>query len=785
MVATASGAHRPVGWIPILLCLVGCGAEDVEVGPRPDYSDLARDLTPVIEREMQNKSISAVSIALVDDQEVVWARGFGYADPVDSVSASAGTVYRVGSVSKLFTDIGIMQLVEAGQLDLDVPVTDYLSDFRPINPFGKPITLRQLMSHRSGLVREPPIGNYFDPSGPALQQTVQSLNGIDLVYEPETNTKYSNAAIATVGYVLEETQGEPFSQYLERTVLDPLGMVSSAFEPKPAVVAQLAKAYMWTYDGREFEAPTFQLGMAPAGSMYSSVEDLAGFMSVMFEGGRVEDGAILESETLEEMWTPQLGSGYGIGFAVSEMDGHRRVGHGGAIYGFATELGMLPDEKLGAVVVATKDVANSVVRRIADAALQGMVNVREGQDGLRFDFTEPVPADLAAQLPGKYGNEGDGVVIEEWDGRFFATMEQAGFRAEIRALDGKLMVDDVLAFGTAIEPLGDAVVVSGDTLAKRSDEEPAPVPARWRGLIGEYGWDHNTLYVLERGGSLYALIEWFFLYPLEELSRNEFAFPSWGLYEGERLVFGRDPSDRATHVVAASVRFDRRSVGPEDGATFRINPLRPVDELRGVAQAAEPPNEQGEFTQSELVEIVQLDPSIRLDIRYATTNNFMSAVFYREPRAFLQRQGAEALVRVHEKLKEQGFGLLIHDAYRPWFVTKMFWDATPADMKIFVADPSSGSRHNRGAAVDLTLYDLETGEPVVMTGGYDEFSHRSYARYPGGTGRQRWLRDLLREAMEDEGFSVYPFEWWHFDYQGWSRYRIHNETFDMLGQANE
>jgi D-alanyl-D-alanine dipeptidase len=87
--------------------------------------------------------------------------------------------------------------------------------------------------------------------------------------------------------------------------------------------------------------------------------------------------------------------------------------------------------------------------------------------------------------------------------------------------------------------------------------------------------------------------------------------------------------------------------------------------------------------------------------------------------------------------------------------------------------------------VDLTLYDLETGEPVVMTGGYDEFSHRSYARYPGGTGRQRWLRDLLREAMEDEGFSVYPFEWWHFDYQGWSRYRIHNETFDMLGQANE
>jgi CubicO group peptidase (beta-lactamase class C family)/D-alanyl-D-alanine dipeptidase len=785
MVPTARGARRAVGLIPTLLWLVGCGSEAVERGPRPDYSDLTRALTPVIEREMQDKSISAVSIALVDDQEIVWARGFGYADPVDSVPATAETVYRVGSVSKLFTDIGVMQLVEAGQLDLDAPVTTYVPDFRPANPFGEPITLRQLMSHMSGLVREPPVGNYFDPSGPSLEQTVHSLNGVNLVYEPETNTKYSNAGIATVGYVLQRTEGEPFAQYLERTVLDPLGMTSSAFEPTPAVLERLAKAYMWTYDGRVFEAPTFQLGMAPAGSMYSSVEDLARFMSAMFNGGQLEDGAILEAETLDEMWTPQYGSGYGIGFALSELDGHRRIGHGGAIYGFVTELGMLPDDKLGVVVVATKDVANTVVRRLADAALQGMLNVREGRAGLRFDSTGPVPADLVDRVPGQYGNAGAGVVVEEWDGHLFATLEQSGFRAEVRAFEGDLIVDDVLAFGPVIELLDDAIVVGGDTLAKRRDEKPASAPSRWRGLIGEYGWDHNTLYILERGGSLYALIEWFFLYPLQEISRNEFEFPSWGLYEGERLIFERDSSDRATNVVAGSVRFDRRSIGPEEGTTFRIDPVRPVEELREVALASEPPEEEGEFTESELVELVQLDPSIALDIRYATTNNFMSTVFYREPRAFLQRTAAEALVKAHETLKRQGYGLMIHDAYRPWYVTKMFWDATPENLKIFVADPSSGSRHNRGAAVDLTLVDLKTGEPVEMTGGYDEFSNRSYARYPGGTARERWLRDLLRKAMEAQGFKVYPFEWWHFDYQGWSRYRIHNETFDMLGQAYE
>jgi len=785
MIPTAPAARRAVCLIATVVSLTGCGSAAVERGPRPDYSDLTRALTPVIEREMRDKSISAASIALVDDQEVVWARGFGYADPIDSVPATAETVYRVGSVSKLFTDIGVMQLVETGQLDLDAPVTAYLSDFSPADPFGKPITLRQLMSHMSGLVREPPVGNYFDPSGASLEQTVHSLNGIDLVYEPGTNAKYSNAGIATVGLVLQRTQGEPFAQYLARTVLDPLGMASSAFEPKPQLLERLAKAYMWTYDGREFEAPTFQLGMAPAGSMYSSVEDLARFMSVMFNGGQLEDRAIILPETLEEMWTPQFGSGYGIGFAVSEIDGHRRVGHGGAIYGFATELGMLPDDKLGVVIVAAKDVANSVVRRIADAALLGMLRVREGQATLRFDSTGPVPADLVASLPGRYGNVGAGVVIEEWDGRLFATLERSGFRAEVRAFEGNLIVDGVLAFGPVIELLDDAIVVGEDTLAKRRDEKPVSPPRRWQGLIGEYGWDHNTLYVLERGGSLYALIEWFFLYPLREISRNEFAFPSWGLYEGERLIFERDSSDRATNVVAGSVRFDHRPIGPEEGTTFRIDPLRPVEELRRVALASEPPEEEGEFAQSELVELVQLDPSIALDIRYATTNNFMSAVFYREPRAFLQRPAAEALVKAHDKLKQQGYGLLIHDAYRPWYVTKMFWDATPTDLKIFVADPSSGSRHNRGAAVDLTLVDLETGEPVQMTGGYDEFSSRSYARYPGGTARQRWLRDLLRKAMEEQGFKVYPFEWWHFDYQGWSRYRIRNETFEMLSQTSE
>lgn len=218
----------------------------------------------------------------------------------------------------------------------------------------------------------------------------------------------------------------------------------------------------------------------------------------------------------------------------------------------------------------------------------------------------------------------------------------------------------------------------------------------------------------------------------------------------------------------------------EAGAGFRIDPVRPIAELRAEALAASPPTEEGDFREPDLVEITDLEPTIRLKIRYATENNFMGTAFYRQPRAFLQRPAAEALVRVHGKLRERGYGLLVFDAYRPWHVTKMFWEATPERQRDFVADPAAGSRHNRGAAVDLTLYDLETGGPVPMPSGYDEFTERASSDYAGGTAAQQRDRDLLRAVMESEGFEVYEHEWWHFDHRDWRRYPILDLTFEEL-----
>ena len=218
--------------------------------------------------------------------------------------------------------------------------------------------------------------------------------------------------------------------------------------------------------------------------------------------------------------------------------------------------------------------------------------------------------------------------------------------------------------------------------------------------------------------------------------------------------------------------------------SFHMTPLKPVEELRRDALQAQPPDEAGK-RQPDLVEVVKLDPAIKLDIRYASDNNFMSTPFYTQARAFLQRPVAESLIAADRELRTHGYGILIHDAYRPWYVTKMFWDATPEDKKKFVADPTQGSRHNRGCAVDASLYDMKTGKEAAMPSGYDEMSERAYPNYSGGAADQRTRRDLLREIMEKNAFTVFEFEWWHFDYKDCASWPIGNVPFEKLNPANK
>ena len=761
-----------------------------DVASQQKYRATIGMLDAFVRREMTDKQLPGIALALVENQQIVWQQGYGFSDPKAKTPITADTVFRVGSVSKLFTDIAVMQQVERGKIDLDAPVTKYLPDFQPRNSFGKPVTLRQLMSHRSGLVREPPTGSYFDSNEPTLTETIKSLNQTALVYAPETRTKYSNAGIAAVGYVLEKTQKQLFADYLKRALLEPLGMKQSGFKPSPEIKKNLARAQMWTVFGKTFDAPVFELGIAPAGSMYTTTGDLGRFASALFAADNNSPGSILKKATLEQMWMPQFAapnqkSGFGLGFSLSELEGHRKVGHGGAIYGFSTQLSVLPDDKLSVIVVATKDFSNGVTSRIADAALKAMLAERENKSIPQPEITSPIDSGVAKKIAGRYASGDKAIDLIERGGNLSILNVNGGFEARLRSLGEAFVVDDKFAFGTRIVPNaeGNSITVGNESFKRISNGKPASVPDKWRALVGEYGPDYDTLYIFERDGKLWALIEQFEFDPLEQVSDNIFKFPNRGLYDGEQLVFTRDGNGRATQVVAANVLFKRRQVGPEEGAQqLRIKPLRPVSELLKEALAAQPPKETGDFRPTDLVELTKLDPTIKLEIRYATTNNFLGAVFYSQARAVMQRPAAESVARVNRKLREQGYGLLVHDAYRPWYVTKVFWDATPDDKKLFVADPSQGSRHNRGAAVDLTLYDLKTGKPVEMVSTYDETTDRAYPDYPGGTSLQRWHRKLLRDSMESEGFTVFEAEWWHFDYRDWREFRIGNARFEDIAK---
>jgi zinc D-Ala-D-Ala dipeptidase len=182
-----------------------------------------------------------------------------------------------------------------------------------------------------------------------------------------------------------------------------------------------------------------------------------------------------------------------------------------------------------------------------------------------------------------------------------------------------------------------------------------------------------------------------------------------------------------------------------------------------------------------LLELIKLDPAIRLDMRYATANNFTGQILYDEAHAFLAAPAAQAVARASKMAQADGFGLTIYDAYRPWRITKKLWDATPVGpKKDYVANPKRGSKHNRGCAVDLTLHDLQTGQLVEMPTEFDDFSEKAHRDYMGASAVAIANRARLARYLEAEGFVGLSNEWWHFDFTGWEQFPVMDIPFNKI-----
>ncbi len=183
------------------------------------------------------------------------------------------------------------------------------------------------------------------------------------------------------------------------------------------------------------------------------------------------------------------------------------------------------------------------------------------------------------------------------------------------------------------------------------------------------------------------------------------------------------------------------------------------------------------------VEMIEGASGFRLDVRYARRDNFVSRKVYHSAQVFLLEHVASDLEKVHAELKHHGFGLLLFDGYRPWSVSKLFWDLSSPEDRAFLANPAKGSSHNRGCAVDLSLYDLRSGSPVKMPSDFDEMNEKAFSNYPGGDEPSREARDLLKAKMEANGFQGIPNEWWHFNHQSRKDWPIMNFSFEEISKA--
>ncbi|MEQ2006246.1 MAG: serine hydrolase domain-containing protein [Limisphaerales bacterium] len=535
----------------------------------PEFVNAIAQLKQAAAAEVERGILPGFSIALVDDQRIVFSAGFGLADVKRKAPARADTIYRVGSISKLFNAVAVMQQVEAGRLDLDAPVQKFAGDFRIQSRFPDtgPVTLRQLLCHRSGLIRESPVGGYFDDQQPTVIATVRSVADCALVNRPNTHTRYSNIGATIAGYAAQTVSGMAFDFYQRQHILGPLGMNDSSFVITPAVRRKLSNSYMRmaNADGtfRHETSPLFELGTIPAGNLYASAEDLARFMSCLFDEGHTAAGArILSAESLKEMFTPQLTgatNGFGLGFSIGRFGSFKAVSHGGAVYGFSSSFIALPGPKVGVIVLANEDIAMGPVSKLAEAGLELLLQAKFG----RAPVAKPTPVKLdtaaLAAFAGDYESES-----------YWARLEVNGdkLRANISSQEleftpvgpMKFRSDGRFAHNGPVEFTRDASgQMTFTALGQKfspAPSNPPPVPPAWKKFLGSYGPKFIPAIVSVRHSHLYVMTENMVDYRLTPLNRTTFAF-SPGLYTDEHLIFNVDASGKARSVVLANMELKR------------------------------------------------------------------------------------------------------------------------------------------------------------------------------------------------------------------------------------
>ena len=420
--------------VALALTRIALGAAESGVARDPAVCTALSQLDAQLAAVVKERNLPGLSAGVVHDQELIWAKGYGYADLARRIPADADSIYEIGSITKLFNAVMLMKLRDAGKLSLDDPIEKYLPEFRIRSGFSdaRPPTFRQVVSHVSGLPRE--YGFDVGESG-HLQQypaavVLAGIKDKEMQYPAYTGSHYSNLGIYIIGQALQRIAGEPYTQYMQKNVFDPLGMRSTGWEYTEAMKPHRAIGYMAAKPDNSREiAPLFVPGDfgVSAGGIQSSVRDMAKFLSLQFGEGPAGGAQILGSTTLREMRSSVVPAqnwmwGYGIGWEVEKYTNHVGICHSGGTLGFASKVRAVPDLKLGIVVLISQDTDSDELSR---KLMEGLIPAFEQVAKQRAVQEKPLlPAD-ATKYTGHYACEFGTFDIFIHDGRLVLVTTEA------------------------------------------------------------------------------------------------------------------------------------------------------------------------------------------------------------------------------------------------------------------------------------------------------------------------------------------------------------------------
>jgi D-alanyl-D-alanine carboxypeptidase len=418
----------------------------------PDVQAGVDLLSAWIESQVAYGGLPGLSIGVVHDQTLLWARGFGHASLERREPVTPDTLFRIASITKLFTSTAILQLRDAGRLRLDDPLTAYLPWFaiQQTHPDAPAITIRHLLTHTAGLPREAGSPYWTDGNFPTPDEVRARLPGQQTALPTETEWKYSNLGLALAGQIVAAASGRPYPDYIAAQILDPLGMRRTWVVTPPPDVPGLATGYLRRLPsgGRTPAAFTDTRGIMSAANMTTCVTDLARFAMLQFRDGTAGGAQILRGSTVREMqrvhWLePDWGAGWGLGFRVTRERGKTYVGHGGRLRGYRSLIHLCPADRVGVIVLINAEEANPVP--FVDKALQWVA-----------------PAIVKATVPaaGTAGAPGAGASAPPGWQRYAGKYRSPSADTQVLVVDGALVMldpsqpDPVL---TRLHPAGEHV----------------------------------------------------------------------------------------------------------------------------------------------------------------------------------------------------------------------------------------------------------------------------------------------------------------------------------------